>query len=73
MVRVEKALDQQETALGVFLDIEVAFNNAFYDSMCVALDKHGVDYTIIWWSRLPWRAGWLATPTLSGSFKSTEV
>jgi hypothetical protein len=27
VVRVEKALDQQETALGVFLDIEGAFNN----------------------------------------------
>jgi hypothetical protein len=27
VVRVEKALDQQETSLGVFLDIEGAFNN----------------------------------------------
>jgi hypothetical protein len=27
VVRVEKALDQQETALGVFLDIEGAFSN----------------------------------------------
>jgi hypothetical protein len=45
--RVEKALDQQETALGVFLDIEGAFNNTSHDSMCAALAKHGVDYTII--------------------------
>jgi hypothetical protein len=29
VVRVEKALDQQEMALGVFLDIEGAFNNTF--------------------------------------------
>jgi len=27
VVRVEKALNQQETALGVFLDIKGAFNN----------------------------------------------
>jgi hypothetical protein len=27
VVRVEKALDQQEIALGAFLDIEGAFNN----------------------------------------------
>jgi len=40
VVRVEKALDQQETALGVFLDIEGAFNNTRYDTMCDALIKH---------------------------------
>jgi hypothetical protein len=34
VVRVEKALDQQESALGVFLDIEGAFNNTCYDTMC---------------------------------------
>jgi triphosphoribosyl-dephospho-CoA synthetase len=38
VVRSEKALDQQETALGVFLDIEGAF--------CAALAKHGVSRTI---------------------------
>ena len=48
MIWVEKALDQQETALGVFLDIVGAFNNTSYDSMCVALAKYGVDYTIVW-------------------------
>jgi len=31
--RVEKALDQQETALGVFRDKDWVFNNTFYDSM----------------------------------------
>jgi len=50
VVRVEKALDQQEIALGVFLDIrEGAFNNTSYDSMCAALVRHGVDCTIIRW------------------------
>jgi hypothetical protein len=47
MVRVKKALDQQEIALGVFLDIEGAFNNTSYDSMCAALVRHVVDHTII--------------------------
>ena len=47
VVWVEKALDQQEIALGIFLDIEGAFNNTSYDSMCTALAKHGVDHTIV--------------------------
>ena len=45
----EKALDQQETALGVFLDIEGVFNNTCYDTMCGALVRHGGDYTIVRW------------------------
>jgi hypothetical protein len=49
VVRVEKALDQQETALGVFLDIEGVFNNTSYDSMCAALIRHGVDHTLVRW------------------------
>jgi hypothetical protein len=51
VICVEKALDQQETALDVFLDIDGAFNNTSYDSMCAALFKHGVIYTIVWWIR----------------------
>jgi len=47
VVWVEKVLDQQETALIVFLDIHRAFNNTSYDSMCFALARHGIDYTII--------------------------
>ena len=50
-VRVEKALNQREIALGVFLDIEGAFNSTSYDSMCAALARHGVDHTIIRWIR----------------------
>jgi hypothetical protein len=45
--RVEKVLDQQETALGVFLNIEGAFNNTSYDSICATLARHGVSCTII--------------------------
>lgn len=37
VVWVEKVLDQQETAVGVFLDIEGAFSNTFCGSMCAAL------------------------------------
>jgi hypothetical protein len=51
VVRVEKALDQQEVALGVFLDIEGAFNNTSYDIMFTALAKHGVGHTIVRWVR----------------------
>jgi len=38
----EKRLDQQETALGVFLDIKGAFNNASFDTIYAALVRHGV-------------------------------
>jgi hypothetical protein len=34
VVRVEKALDQQQIALGIFLDIEGGFNNTSYNSVC---------------------------------------
>jgi hypothetical protein len=47
VVRVEKALDQREIALGDFLNIEGAFNSTSYDSTCMALARHGVDHTII--------------------------
>jgi len=51
MVRAEKALDQQEIALGVFLDTEGAFDNTSYDSMCTALTRHEADQTIVRWIR----------------------
>jgi hypothetical protein len=47
VVRVEKALNKQETAQIVFVDIEGTLNNTSYDFLCAALAKHGVDYTII--------------------------
>jgi hypothetical protein len=39
VVRVEKALDQQVISFGAFLDIEGAFNNTCYDTMCDAVVK----------------------------------
>jgi hypothetical protein len=42
-------LDQQEIALGAFLDIEGAFNNTCYDTMCDAVVRHGSEYTIVQW------------------------
>ena len=59
MVQVEMVLDLQETVLDVFLDIEGAFNNTSYDSLCAALFKHEVDYIIVEWIRATWRAAWL--------------
>jgi hypothetical protein len=49
VVRVEKALDQQEMTLGVFLGIEGAFNNTCSDTMFDALLRHVSDYTIVRW------------------------
>jgi hypothetical protein len=51
VVRTEKALDQQEKALGVFLILDGALYNTSYDSICAALAKHGVGCTIIRWIR----------------------
>jgi hypothetical protein len=65
VVCVEKALDQQETALGVFLDTEGAFNNTCYDTMCDALIRHGSDYTIVQWIRATLE-GRIAMATLNG-------
>jgi hypothetical protein len=38
----EKALDQQETSLGVFVDIEGAFNYTSFNTIYAALVRHGV-------------------------------
>jgi hypothetical protein len=65
VVRVENVLDQQEIALGVFLDIEGAFNNTCYDTMCDALVRHGSKYTIVWWIRATLE-GRVAVATLNG-------
>jgi hypothetical protein len=51
VVRVEKTLDHQDTALGVFLAIEGVFNNTCYDAMCDVLVTHGSEYTIVRWLR----------------------
>jgi len=72
VVQVEKALDQQEIALGVFLDIEGAFDNTSYDSMCSALARHGVDHTIVRWIRATLE-GRLAMAAFEGVTRSVAV
>ena len=72
VVRVKKALDQQVIALGVFLDTEGAFDNTSYDSMCSALTRHGVDQTIIRWTRATLE-GRLATAAFGGVSRSVTV
>ena len=72
VVQDEKVLDQQETALGVFLDIDRAFNNTSYDSMYAALAKHVVYYTILWWIRTTLE-GRLGTAILGRSSRSIKV
>jgi len=68
---VEEVLDQQ-IALGIFLDIEGAFNNTSYDSMCSALARHGVDQTIVRWIRATLE-GRLATMPYGGVSRSVVV
>ena len=71
-MQVEKVLDQQEVVLGVFFDIEGAFNNISYDSMCVALARHGVDHTIVRWVKATLE-GQRATATLGSLSRSVAV
>ena len=70
VVRVEKVLDQQGTALSVFLDRGGFFNNTSYDSMCDALVRHRDDYIIVGWFRATLEDCMVAA-TLNGS--STRV
>jgi len=72
VVRVEKALDQQEISLGVFLDVEGASDNTSYDSMCLALTSHEVDHTIVRWIRATLE-GRLITAALGGVSRSVAV
>jgi hypothetical protein len=65
VLRVEKVRDQQETSLGVSLDIDGAFNNTCYDTMCDALVRHGSDYTIVGCIRVNLE-GRVAGATLNG-------
>ena len=51
VVRVEKALDQRAIGLGAFVNLEGAFNNTCYDTMCDALVRHDSEYTIVRWIR----------------------
>ena len=51
VVFAEKALDQQPTFLGVFLDIKRAFNYTPFNSMYNALVRSGISSTTVWWIR----------------------
>ena len=64
VVRVEKALDQQDTFLGVFLDIGGAFNNTSCVLLLLNMGLRWIRATL---------DGRLATATLGGSSKSVEV
>jgi hypothetical protein len=66
IIRIQKVLDQRQTALGAFLYIEGAFNNTSYDSICAALVRHGVSPTIRQWIRATLE-GQRATATLGVS------
>jgi hypothetical protein len=72
VVRVDKVLERRDTALGVFLDIEGAFNDTSYDSITAALDRHGVSPTIRRWIRTTLE-GRRATATLGGVSRSIAV
>jgi hypothetical protein len=71
VVQVE-VLDQKETALGVFLDTEGAFNHISFDSMCTAPGRHGVGHIVVLCIKATLEVC-LATATLSESFMSTVV
>jgi hypothetical protein len=47
--KIEGSLNQEEFALGVFLDIDGAFDNASFGSMDVTSGKHGVVLTLRRW------------------------
>jgi hypothetical protein len=65
-VRVEQAHGQHEIVPGPFLEIEGAFNNTCYDTMCDALVRHGSEYTIVRWIRTTLE-GRVAVATLNGT------
>jgi len=45
--KIERALNNKEYALGVFLDIEGAFNNATPASLLSVMRSKGVEHTVI--------------------------
>ena len=65
-------LDQQKIDLGVFLDIEGAFNYTSFDSIYAALVGHGVSSTIVRWI---WDTleGCLAMAALNDTFLRVAV
>jgi hypothetical protein len=49
--RLEKSLEHTEIALGVFLDIEGAFDNTSFDAIITAAREHGLEETCCRWIR----------------------
>lgn len=49
--RIECAMEQKKYAMGIFVDIEGAFDNATFDGMCEAARQHGIDNTVVNWLR----------------------
>ena len=47
--KIEKAITTNKIAVGMFLDIEAAFNNATVSGMKYVLEKKGVDNSILNW------------------------
>jgi len=72
LVVKDEVLDQKETALGIFLDTEGAFNYNSFNSTCTAPSRHGVGHTVVPWVKAILE-GCLATTTLNESFMSTAV
>jgi len=58
VVQVEKALDRQETALGIFLYIEESCNYTSLTSCVMLLSDVGMATPLSGALGLPWRAAW---------------
>lgn len=56
--RIQKSLDTKMSTLGVFIDIEGAFDKTTFESIDIALHSHAVPNTLIEWIKhmLKWRA-----------------
>lgn len=48
--RIEQALENQEYAVGIFLDIEGAFDNATIESIEMAMEDGGIEEAIRYWN-----------------------
>jgi hypothetical protein len=72
VVRIKRALDQQELALGVCLYIEGAFNITSYYNLCTALARYDVGHTFVRWVRATLEER-RATVTLGNSSRSVTV
>ena len=66
--RIERAINNKEYALGIFLDIEAAFNNASPTSLLSVMRSKGVENTVI-----RWIVYMLAHPTARANSGSTSI